>query len=142
MPFHRRKNVRIEINIGESFPEPPPKKPPINILQQALTVKSYMTEHPDETCLSASAKINVHRKRIAKLMTILDNLPKEFIEKYKECDDPKILHRMVVKPLYQIASNPCPNRIPAPEGGPPGGGGGEPAVRRPCSLVTSADSYR
>jgi hypothetical protein len=44
-----------------------------------------MTEHPDETCLSASAKINIHHKRIAKLMTILDNLPKEFIEKYKEC---------------------------------------------------------
>jgi hypothetical protein len=26
---------------------------------------------------------------IAKLMIILDNLPKEFTEKYKECDDPK-----------------------------------------------------
>lgn len=68
-----------------------------------MTVKSYMTEHPDENCLSASAKINVHRKRIAKLMTILDNLPKEFIEKHKDCNDPSILHRMSVKPLYQIA---------------------------------------
>jgi hypothetical protein len=70
-----------------------------------------MSDHPDETCLSASSKNNVHRKRNAKLMTILDNLPKEFIEKYKECDDPKILHRMSVKPLYQIASNPYQNRM-------------------------------
>jgi hypothetical protein len=111
MNFHRRRTVQLEVKLDQPFPEPPPKTPPINILQQALTVKSYMTDHPDETCLSASAKINVHRKRITKLMTILNNLPKEFIEKYKECDDPKILYRMSVKPLYQIASNPCPNRI-------------------------------
>jgi len=103
MKFHRRRTVQLEVKLDQPFPEPPPKTPPINILQQAMTVKSYMNDHPDETCLSASSKINVHRKRIAKLMTILDNLPKEFIEKYKECNDPKILHRMSVKPLYQIA---------------------------------------
>jgi hypothetical protein len=111
MKFHRRRTVQLEVKLDQPFPEPPPKTPPVNILKQAMMVKSYMTDHPNENCLSASLKINVHRKRIAKLMTILDNLPKEFIEKYKECDDPQILHRMSVKPLYQIASNPCPNRI-------------------------------
>jgi len=109
--FYKRRNGRLETSLDLNFPEPPQKDPPVNIIQQAIMVKTYMTENPDETCLSASAKINVHRKRIAKLITILDNLPIEFIQKYKECDDPSTLHRMSVKPLYQIASNSCQNRI-------------------------------
>lgn len=108
---YNRKKVRLEVSLDLPFPEPPLKKDPINILQQGIMVKSYMEQNPHETCLSASQKINVHRKRIARLIEIMEKLPKEFIDKYRLCDDPSILHRMAVKPLFQIASHSCPNRI-------------------------------
>jgi hypothetical protein len=63
--------------------------------------------HPEETCLSASRTLNLHRKRIARLLKVADALPPEFIEKAKETSDPKVLHQMSIKRLLRItAKNP------------------------------------
>jgi len=64
-----------------------------------------MQANPSETCLSASRKINIHRKRIAKLLQIIEALPPDFIERVKEYTDPKILHQMSANRLFQIVNN-------------------------------------
>ncbi len=102
---------RLQSSLDLPLPERPKKKPPVNAIQQALAVKAFMDANPDHTCLSAAGPLNMHRKRIAKLLKILEVLPAEFIEQFKDCRDPRILHRMSVNRLYQIASGPTPNRI-------------------------------
>ncbi|MBN2121260.1 MAG: hypothetical protein JW734_09450 [Candidatus Omnitrophica bacterium] len=110
--YNRRKS-RLEVSIDLPFPEDPKKrrKPPVNVIQQALNIKAYMAIHPEQTCLSAAFELNIHRKRISKLMKIIDLLPPTFIEQYKDCDDPKVLHRLSVQQLSRITSSSCPNRI-------------------------------
>lgn len=76
---------------------------PINIIRGALRVKEFMVAHPDETCLSATAKLNLHRKRISKLLTIANQLPANLIEELANCHDPKTLHQMNVKHLLELA---------------------------------------
>ena len=46
-----------------------------NIIRETLRVKAYMDANPDETCLSATTELNLHRKRISKLLTIAETLP-------------------------------------------------------------------
>jgi len=109
--FHRRRCGKLEASLDLPFPERPKKEPPVNAIQQALAVKAFMVANPDHTCLSAAGPLNMHRKRIAKLLKILDTLPADFIKQFKDCRDPRILHRLSVNHLYQIASGRSPNRI-------------------------------
>ena len=67
-----------------------------------------MQANPDETCLSAALKLNIHRKRIAKLLQLIDVLPADLIEHAKECTDPKVLRKMSIRQLLEI-TNDSPN---------------------------------
>ena len=64
-----------------------------------------MTANPHETCLSAAKPLKIHRKRIAKLLRIIDALPPDFIEKTKDCTDRKALHQMSVNRLITLTNN-------------------------------------
>ena len=66
-------------------------------------VQAFMLANPDETCLSAASKLNIHRKRIAKLLRLIDALPADFIEKAKGYADPKVLRKMSIRRLLEIA---------------------------------------
>ena len=100
----------MEVSIDEPFPVEPQSEPPINVIQQALMVRAFMQANPDETCQSAAAKMNIHRKRIAKLLRLIDALPGDFIEEAKKCTDPGILHKMSVQRLLRTTrSNTRPN---------------------------------
>lgn len=61
-----------------------------------------MQAHPQETCLSASRILNLHRKRIARLLKLVDALPPEFIDKAKETSDPNLLRQMSINGLLRI----------------------------------------
>ncbi len=99
--FHRRRTTRLEVSIDDPFPEKPRPKPPVNVIQQALMVRAFMHANPDENYLSAAPKLNIHRKRIAKLLRLIENLPDDFIEQTKECRDEKMLHKMSVERLIR-----------------------------------------
>jgi hypothetical protein len=101
--FHRRRYGRLQASLDLPFPERPPKPAPINVGHQAAMVKSFMTDNPEETCLSASAKLNIHRKRIAKLLKIADTLPAYFIKKISDCNTHSLLYRLNVNHLFYIA---------------------------------------
>jgi hypothetical protein len=62
-----------------------------------------MLANPDETCLSAAPKLNIHRKRISKFLTIANNLPENLITKLVDCNDPKTLRQMTINRLLNLA---------------------------------------
>lgn len=68
-------------------------------------MKEFMAAHPDETFLSAAPKLNLHRKRISKLLTIANQLPSNLITELANCNDPKTLRQMNVKHLFQMSHN-------------------------------------
>jgi hypothetical protein len=103
--FHRRRKTRLEVSIDLPFPAERRLEPPVNVIQQALTVRTFMLANPDETCLSAAPKLKLNRKHIAKLLQIIDALPNDFIEKAKEYTDPKVLHKMSANRLLEIANS-------------------------------------
>ena len=79
--FHRRRYGKLEASLDIPLPEIPSNEPtiPINVIHEALEVKAYMDAHPDETYLSAAPKLNIPRKRISKLLTIVNTLPSDYI---------------------------------------------------------------
>ena len=101
--FHRRRYGKLEASLDLPFPERPPKRVAVNVARQAAMVKNFMTANPDETCLSAAAKLNINRRRIAKLIKIIDTLPNDFIEKLSTCNNNSILHRLNANHLFYIA---------------------------------------
>jgi len=109
--FYRRRYGKLEFSLDQPFPQKPQKPPPINIIQQALIVKTFISAHPEETYLSAAAKLNLHRKRISKMLSMLDMLPPNFVEKAKDYTDPRILYNMNVKNINRILCHPCPKTI-------------------------------
>jgi hypothetical protein len=102
--FYRRRKARLEVSLDLPFPMERRPVPPVNVIQQALQVKAHMTANPHETCLSASKTLNLHRKRIARLLKLADALPPDFIEKAKEANDPKMLHQMSINRLLRITT--------------------------------------
>ncbi len=105
IPFYRRRYGKLEASLDCALPQKPIKEPdpPPNIINEAIRVKDFMAAHPDETCLSAAAKLNLPRKRISKLLTIANNLPPNLITELANCSNPKILRQMHVKHLLRLA---------------------------------------
>ena len=103
--FYRRRKARLEVSLDQPFPPERQPAPLINTIQQALQVKAYMTANPRETCLSASKPLKIHRKRIAKLLKIIDALPPDFIETAKGYTTRKALHKLSVNRLMRLTSN-------------------------------------
>jgi hypothetical protein len=104
--FYRRRKARLEVSLDLPFPPERQPAPLINTIQQALQVKAYMTSNPHENCLSASKTLKIHRKRIAKLLRIIDALPLDFIETAKGYTSRKALHKLSVNRLIRLTSNP------------------------------------
>jgi len=109
--FYRRKKRRLEVSLDQSFPPERQPAPLINTIQQGLEVKAYMTANPHETCLSASKTLKIHRKRIAKLLRIIDALPPDFIETAKGYTTRKALHKLSVNRLIRLINNPSTDGV-------------------------------
>jgi hypothetical protein len=102
--FHARRYGALQASIGQPLPEIIPRSaPPQNFVREAIRVKAFMDAHPDETCLSASPELNLHRKRISKFLTIANNLPANLITELTDCNDPKTLRKMTVNRLLDLA---------------------------------------
>ena len=61
-----------------------------------------MLANPNETCLSTALKLNIHRKRISKFLTIANNLPENLITELVDCNDPKTLRQMTLSHLLDL----------------------------------------
>jgi len=107
VPFYRRRRKRVEISIGEPFPEPVPKpvKHPKNIARFALDVRNYLVSNPGASYSDAAAHFKVTRPRISQLLRIANNLPADLLKQLAETNDPYLLKRYSGKRLLAIASS-------------------------------------
>ena len=104
--FHRRRYGVLQASIGLPLPEIVPRSaPPKNFVLEAIRVKKFMAAHPEETCLSAASKLNLHRKRISKFLMIANNLPQNIITELANCNDPKKLRKMTLNRLLYLSEN-------------------------------------
>ena len=106
IPFYRRRRKRVEISIGEAFPEPAlkPIKHPKNIARFALDVKNYLASNPGASHSDAAARFKVTHPRICQLLKIASNLPEQLLKELAETDDSALLKKYSGKQLLKIAS--------------------------------------
>lgn len=101
--FYKRKKVGNRYQLDDPFPKERQPDPAVNIIQQALYVKAHLKINPNEFAIVTAEKLKIHRKRIPKLMTILDRIPAEFQQKLHECPDNRIHRIFTLRALHEIA---------------------------------------
>lgn len=101
--FYKRRKVGNRYQLDDPFPRERQPDPAVNIIQQALYVKAHLKINPNEFAIVTAEKLKIHRKRIPKLMTILDRLPAEFQQKLHECPDNRIHRIFSLRTLHEIA---------------------------------------
>jgi hypothetical protein len=95
--------VGNQYKLDDPFPKERQPDPAINIIQQALYVKAHLKINPNEYAIVTAEKLGIHRKRIPKLMTILENLPAEFQQKLHNCQENRIHRIFSLNKLHSIS---------------------------------------
>jgi hypothetical protein len=70
----------------------------------AVQVREYLVESPQRTQTAAGNHFGVTRARVSQLMTIVENLPDDFISIMKTTEDQSLIKRFSGKTLLRIAS--------------------------------------
>lgn len=104
MKFHKRRRVGLRYSIDDPFPQERQPKKAVNIIREALYVKAHLKINPNEHYIETAEKLKIDRKRIPKLMAVIDRLPADFQQKLYECPDNRIHRIFNLKRLYKIAS--------------------------------------
>ena len=88
-----------------SLPFRPLPPPPIykNIVAMAIKVEEYLKEDPQRTYTATGTHFGVTRARVSQLMTIVENLPDDFISIMKTTKDQSLIKRFSGKTLLKIA---------------------------------------
>ena len=104
--MYRRRGKGTSISLYDPLPSIPQKPRPVykNIVAMAITVKEYLVQNPQRTYTTAGTHFGVTRSRVSQLMTILEKLPDDFIEKMGECKDQALIKRFSGKTLLKISS--------------------------------------
>jgi hypothetical protein len=76
----------------------------------AVQVREYMVENPQRTQTAAGNYFGVTRARVSQLMTIVENLPDDFISIMKTTKDQSLLKRFSGKTLLRIAGLSTPEQ--------------------------------
>ena len=76
----------------------------------AVQVKEYLIENPQRTQTAAGNRFGITRARVSQLMTILENLPDDFISTMKTTEDQSLLKRFSGKTLLRIAALSTPEQ--------------------------------
>jgi hypothetical protein len=70
----------------------------------AIRVQEYLVENPQRTQTAAGNHFGVTRARVSQLMTIVENLPDDFISIMKTTEDQSLIKRFSGKTLLRIAA--------------------------------------
>lgn len=103
--MYKRRGIGGMIRLGEPFlAKPTPPRPVYrNIIREALNISEFLTANPQRTYLDAGQRFKLTRPRISQLMKIVHELPTDFIEKMRTCDDQDILKAFSGKTLLRIS---------------------------------------
>ena len=103
--MYRRRGRGTAISLYDPLPPLPQAPRPVykNIVAMAVQVREYMVENPQRTQTTAGNHFGVTRARVSQLMTIVENLPNDFISIMKTTEDQSLLKRFSGKTMLRIA---------------------------------------
>ena len=101
-----RRDKGNSIRFGLPFPEKPqqPKRIHKNIIYEGLKLQSFINNGPSKlTWARARKELNISESKLAHLLKIVNNLPSDFIENMKSCNDPRMLKIFTGRRLLKIS---------------------------------------
>ncbi|MDP2930675.1 MAG: hypothetical protein Q8N56_03670 [bacterium] len=112
MKMYRRRGRGTAISLYDPLPPLPQAPIPVykNIVAMAVQVREYMVENPQRTQTAAGNHFGVTRARVSQLMTIVENLPDDFISIMKTTEDQSLIKRFSGKILLRIAALSTPEQ--------------------------------
>ena len=104
--MYRRRGRGVAISLYDPLPSLPQKPAPVykNIVAIAIKVNEYLKTDTQRTHTDAGVHFGISRARVSQLMTILEKLPDDFIEKMGQCDDQTLLKAFSGKRLLKITT--------------------------------------
>ncbi|MFH0762542.1 MAG: hypothetical protein V1925_01475 [Candidatus Omnitrophota bacterium] len=101
--YRSRKQL---IRFGDPLPEKPHRAKRIikNTIDEGLKIQAFINSGPERITWAKTRKeLNISESKLAHLLKIVNNLPQDFIEKMKLCDDPRKLKIFNGRELLNIA---------------------------------------
>jgi len=110
--MYRRRGRGTAISLYDPLPPLPQAPKPVykNIVAMAIQVREYLIENPQRTQTAAGNHFGVTRARVSQLMTIVENLPDDFISIMKTTEDQSLLKRFSGKTMLRIAALSTPEQ--------------------------------
>jgi len=110
--MYRRRGRGTAISLYDPLPPLPQAPKPVykNIVAMAIQVQEYLIENPQRTQTTAGNHFGITRARVSQLMTIVENLPDDFISIMKTTEDQSLLKRFSGKTLLRIAALSTPEQ--------------------------------
>jgi len=110
--MYRRRGRGTAISLYDPLPPLPQAPMPVykNIVAMAVRVNEYLVQNPQRTQTAAGNHFGITRARVSQLMTIVENLPDDFISIMKTTEDQSLLKRFSGKSLLRIAALSTPEQ--------------------------------
>jgi len=110
--MYRRRGRGTAISLYDPLPPLPQAPKPVykNIVAMAIQVREYLIENPQRTQTAAGNHFGITRARVSQLMTIVENLPDDFISIMKTTEDQSLLKRFSGKTMLRIAALSTPEQ--------------------------------
>jgi hypothetical protein len=104
--IYTRRSRKQLIRFGDPLPEKPQRAKQIikNTIYEALKIQAFINNgHTKITWAKASKELQISDSKLAHLLKIVNNLPPDFIENMKLCNDEEKLRIFTGRRLLQIS---------------------------------------
>ena len=104
--IYTRRDKGNSIRFGLPFPEKPqrPKRIYQNIIYEGLKLQTFIEDGPSRlTWTQARKELNISESKLAHLLKIVNQLPQDFVENMRSCDDPRMLRTFTGRTLLKIS---------------------------------------
>ncbi|MCG2711431.1 MAG: hypothetical protein L6416_03795 [Candidatus Omnitrophica bacterium] len=104
--IYTRRDKGNSIRFGLPFPEKPqrPKRVYKNIIYEGLELQAFINSGPSRLTWAQTRKeLDISESKLAHLLKIVNQLPQDFVENMRSCDDPQMLKTFTGRRLLNIS---------------------------------------
>lgn len=104
--IYTRRSKRQLIRFGDPLPEKPQRAKRIyqNVIYEGLKLQAFIDNGSTRiTWAKARKELKISESKLAHLLKIINQLPADFVEKMRSCDDPEMLKIFTGRKLLQIS---------------------------------------